>query len=239
MSVFEPIFQILNTAGVRYVVVGGLATVLHGYARLTADVDLAVDLAPEEATKMIRTLVTNGFRPQVPVRPEAFADPDVREVWLRDKHMLAFSLVDQANPMRVVDLLLKPDVPFEDLWARSEEVALNTTRVRIASVHDLIALNGMPAGHRIWPTLNSWKRFDDERETANMADKSSGSSNVTQLVDWNAAEQNLLAATLSATPAQRLAWLEEALQLAYASGALKLRTPIGKGEREAASSRAR
>ena len=57
MSVFEPIFQILNTARVRYVVVGGLATVLHGYARLTADVDLAVDLAPEEATKMIQALV--------------------------------------------------------------------------------------------------------------------------------------------------------------------------------------
>jgi hypothetical protein len=53
-----------------------------------------------------------------------------------------------------------------------------------------------------------------------MADKSSGSSNVTQLADWNAAEQNLLAATLSATPAQRLAWLEEALRLAFASGAL-------------------
>lgn len=140
MSVFESIFQILNTAGVRYVVVGGLATVLHGYARLTADVDLAVDLAPEEATKMIRTLVAKGFRPQVPVPPEAFADPDAREVWLRDKHMLAFSLVDQVNPMRVVDLLLKPDVPFEELLDRSEEVVLNSTTVRIASIDDLIAL---------------------------------------------------------------------------------------------------
>ncbi len=140
MSVFESIFQILNTAGVRYVVVGGLATVLHGHARLTADIDLAVDLAPEEAIKTIRTLVAKGFRPQVPVAPEAFADPDAREVWLRDKHMLAFSLVDQVNPMRVVDLLLKPDVPFELLLARSEEVALNNTIIRIASVEDLIAL---------------------------------------------------------------------------------------------------
>jgi hypothetical protein len=89
---------------------------------------------------MIRTLVANGFRPQVPVSPEAFADSEVREVWLRDKHMLAFSLVDQANPMRVVDLLLKPDVPFAELLARSEAVALNNTTVRIASIDDLIAL---------------------------------------------------------------------------------------------------
>lgn len=140
MSVFEPIFQILNTAGVRYVVVGGLATVLHGYARLTADVDLAVDLAPEEATKMIQALVARGFRPQVPVLPEEFANPAVREVWLREKHMLVFSLVDPTNPMRVVDLLLKPEVPFEELLARSQEVMMNRTKIRIASIDDLIAL---------------------------------------------------------------------------------------------------
>jgi predicted nucleotidyltransferase len=140
VSVFEPIFQILNAGGVRYVVVGGLATVLHGYARLTADVDLAVDLAPEEATKMIQALVARGFRPQVPVLPEEFANPTVREVWFREKHMRAFSLVDPTNPMRVVDLLLKPEIPFEELFSRSREVMLNSTKIRIASIDDLIAL---------------------------------------------------------------------------------------------------
>lgn len=68
-----------------------------------------------------------------------------------------------------------------------------------------------------------------------MAGKPSGSSDVTQPVDWNAADQCLLAATLSATPTQRLAWLEEALHLAYASGALKPRRLIEKREWEAAS----
>ena len=38
---------------------------------------------------------------------------------------------------------------------------------------------------------------------------------------WDASAQDLLRATLSATPAQRLAWLEEALELACQSGALK------------------
>lgn len=140
MSVFEPIFHTLNQAGVRYVVVGGLATVLHGYARLTADVDLAVDLAPEEAGKVIRALVGMGFRPQAPVPPEDFVDEAVRERWVRDKRMRAFSLVDPANPMRVVDLLLEHAVPFRDLWGRSLEVTLETTKIRIASIEDLIEL---------------------------------------------------------------------------------------------------
>jgi hypothetical protein len=47
MSLYVPVFEALNGMQVRYVVVGGLATVLHGYARLTADIDLMVDLEPE------------------------------------------------------------------------------------------------------------------------------------------------------------------------------------------------
>ena len=65
-----------------------------------------------------------------------------------------------------------------------------------------------------------------------MADKPTASSDEAQLIDWNAADQNLLSATLSATPTQRLAWLEEALQVAYASGALKPRRLIEKEEWE-------
>ena len=140
MSVYEPIFKILNAAGVRYVVVGGVATLLHGYARLTADVDLAVDLAPQEALKIIRALTGKGFRPQVPVSAETFADSAVREEWHQERHMRAFSLVDSTNPMRVVDLLLKPEVPFEELLARSQERLVGETRVRVASLDDLITL---------------------------------------------------------------------------------------------------
>jgi hypothetical protein len=37
---------------------------------------------------------------------------------------------------------------------------------------------------------------------------------------WEGARRQLLRSTLSATPAQRLAWLEEMLELAYRVGAL-------------------
>jgi hypothetical protein len=45
-----------------------------------------------------------------------------------------------------------------------------------------------------------------------------------------------LQASLAATTTQRLAWLEEALQLAYAAGALKPRRMISKEEWEAMGS---
>ncbi len=37
---------------------------------------------------------------------------------------------------------------------------------------------------------------------------------------WDGARRQLLGSTLKATPAQRLAWLEEILELAYRAGAL-------------------
>lgn len=69
-----------------------------------------------------------------------------------------------------------------------------------------------------------------------MPNKPAVSSDVAQPADWNADDQNLLSATLSATPTQRLAWLEEALRVAYASGALKPRRLIEKEEWEGMSS---
>jgi hypothetical protein len=48
------------------VIVGDVAVVLHGYARLTAGLDLAVDLSPVEARKAVDTLVELGCRPRVP-----------------------------------------------------------------------------------------------------------------------------------------------------------------------------
>jgi hypothetical protein len=62
MPLYLPLFKALNDADVKYVVVGGVATVLHGYARLTMDIDLIVDLVPDEAARTVRTLENLGFK---------------------------------------------------------------------------------------------------------------------------------------------------------------------------------
>ena len=140
VSLLEPLFEALNRADVRYVVVGGVATVLHGFARLTAGVDLVIDLNPGEARKAIRALGALGLRPRAPVDPLAFADPVARTSWIRDKGMRVFSFWDPTQPMREVDLFVEHPIEFEGLFARAEIVPLDTTSVRVASIADLIAL---------------------------------------------------------------------------------------------------
>lgn len=143
VAIFDTLFKILDDADVRYIVVGGLAVVLHGHARLTADLDLIIDLDPGEARRAISALVDAGFRPQVPVPPEQFADPATRRSRIRDKGMRVFSMSDPENSMRIVDLFVENPIPFDELLSRSEVLHLQTASVRIAAIDDLIRLKEM------------------------------------------------------------------------------------------------
>jgi hypothetical protein len=138
VSVYEPIFKALNDDGVRYVVVGGLAVVLHGYARLTVDLDLVVDLVPEEALKAVRSLGAIGLQPRLPVDAASFADPQQRREWVDRRNMKVFQWFDPDDPLRAVDVFVEEPIPFNGLWDRSLVVPLESTTVRIASREDLI-----------------------------------------------------------------------------------------------------
>jgi len=143
MAIFEPLFEALNNGGIRYVVVGGVAVVLHGHPRMTVDVDLVVDLAEMEARKTVDVLLGMGLQSRAPIDPRDFARRDVREAWIRDRGMTVLSLFDPSNPLLVVDLFADYPVSFEELWAHAVQVKLSKTTVRIASIPDLIRIKRM------------------------------------------------------------------------------------------------
>ena len=131
---FTGVFEVLLAARVRFVVVGGLAVVLHGIDRLTADIDLVVDLAPAAASEAMAALLATGFRPMAPVDAMEFADPAQRAVWKRDRGMVVFSLWDPANRRPTVDVFAEPPIAFETLWDNSIEVAIGNLHIRVASI---------------------------------------------------------------------------------------------------------
>lgn len=140
MSLYVPVFEALNDMQVRYVVVGGLATVLHGYARLTADIDLIIDLEPQEVRKGIDALAKHGMIPRLPVDPYDFAKPDIRRHWIDEKNMRVFSMWKPDEPLVSVDLFVEHPIEFDQLWSRAEVTDLGPVSVRIASIPDLITL---------------------------------------------------------------------------------------------------
>ena len=145
-------------------VVGGVAVVLHGHARLTADLDLVVDLTAPEARKAIETLVKIGLEPRPPVDPFEFADPKQRAAWIRDKNMQVFSMWSRANPMLVVDLFVEDPIPFGDLWARSRTLPLGNTSVRVAAIADLISMKRRAGRPQDLLDIEELEKIDLERQ---------------------------------------------------------------------------
>jgi hypothetical protein len=97
-ALFEPIFETLNREEVRYIHVGGVAVVLHGYVRATGDLDLVVDLAPHAAKKAIDALAGMGLRPAVPVDAADFTDPDIRGGWITERGIRVFRCGTRPTP---------------------------------------------------------------------------------------------------------------------------------------------
>ncbi len=65
-----------------------------------------------------------------------------------------------------------------------------------------------------------------------MSDADSVASAAWKTVTWDGNRDALLDSTLAATPAQRLAWLEDAIEIAYRAGALSHRTAGEEGTRD-------
>ena len=145
MRLFTELFAALNRRGCRYVIVGGLAAVLHGYGRFTADIDLAIDLERQEAAKVLRTLTELGMRPRPPVDIAEFLSPEARRQWKTQKHMIVFSLYHPDKPMLSVDLFIENPIAFSDLWERAETMMVDGASLRVAGIDDLIRLKEIAA----------------------------------------------------------------------------------------------
>jgi len=137
---FIGLFSLLVAARVRFVVVGGLAVLLHGLDRLTADVDLAIDLSTDATQDAVRALTQGGYRPMAPVDPMSLADPERRRDWQTTRGMKVFSFWDSTNTRPTVDVMLAPIVNFDELWAEAAVVTIGGVEVRIASVPHLIRM---------------------------------------------------------------------------------------------------
>jgi predicted nucleotidyltransferase len=137
----EAVVRALNAHNVRYLIVGGLAVVAHGYARFTADLDLFLDLEEENLRRAVASLSQLGYRPRAPVEFVRFVDPDTRATWIRDKGLTVFSLFSPQHAATEIDLFAEAPLVFQDAYASAVrmEVAPGAVATFIG-LEDLIAL---------------------------------------------------------------------------------------------------
>ncbi len=128
----------LTDRGVQYVVCGGVACIMHGVERTTADLDLVVKFERDNLRGVIDVARRHQLQPRVPEPLESLLDEQRRRDWIEHKNAKVFTLVSNATPLQV-DVMLQYPVSFEDLWKDSRLVVLDRVSFRISSKRHLIA----------------------------------------------------------------------------------------------------
>ena len=137
---FEEIFRELNRRKIDYVVVGGVAVVMHGVVRLTADLDLMVHLEEKNLTKFVEAMNELGYKPKVTVRAESFIDPENRRAWIEEKDMKVFSFYHPQKGIMLIDIVVNEPVPYDKIRKNAVALKMGNLVIPTVSVKDLIKL---------------------------------------------------------------------------------------------------
>lgn len=121
---FREFIQSLNDNQVRYLVVGGYAVALHGYPRYTKDIDIWVELAPANASRIIRALEQFGFG-SLGLKAQDFLEAD--------------TIIELGYPPRRIDLLTTlPGVDFDQAFASKMVVDMDGLMINFIDMENLI-----------------------------------------------------------------------------------------------------
>ena len=120
---FKEFIQSLNANQVRYLVIGGYAVALHGYPRFTKDIDIWIEMTPENADRMLLALTQFGFV-SLDLKPDDFMTPD--------------QVIQLGYPPSRIDLLTTPDgVDFETCYTARLETEIDGILVNFIDIENL------------------------------------------------------------------------------------------------------
>jgi hypothetical protein len=131
----DPLFQILKRLTeheVQYVLIGGMAAMLHGSAVVTQDVDVCAPLEPPNLERIVRAL--RGLDPRFRFRPDKmplFDDP---------ARLVGFRNINLVTDWGVIDILgeVSGVGTYAEVVPRSREVQLAGFRCRLLDLDALI-----------------------------------------------------------------------------------------------------
>jgi len=120
---FKEFIRSLNDNTVRYLVVGGYAVALHGYPRYTKNMDVWVEMATENASRVIEALNQFGFG-SLDLKAADFMIPD--------------QIIQLGYPPRRIDILTTlPGVEFSDCYASCVTTDMDGVAVNFIDLENL------------------------------------------------------------------------------------------------------
>ena len=121
-------------AKLKYALVGGYALAVHGLVRATMDVDFVLSLKLADFELAEKVLLSLNLQSRLPVRAQDIIK--MREEYIKERNLIAWSFVDYKNPSRQVDILITKD--FKDL--KTVKISVGGRKVVVATLEALLEM---------------------------------------------------------------------------------------------------
>ncbi|WP_054033143.1 DUF6036 family nucleotidyltransferase [Desulfatitalea tepidiphila] len=120
---FKKFIELLNGHNVRYLVVGGYAVAFHGYPRYTRDLDVWIELSPENADNVLKALEEFGFG-SLGLKSEDFLESE--------------QIIQLGYPPNRIDILTTlKEIKFEDCYKERVEVDIQGLKISFIDLENL------------------------------------------------------------------------------------------------------
>jgi hypothetical protein len=120
----QGVFKSLHALNVKYVVIGGVAAILHGVPRSTFDVDVLIEATPDNARRFLLALERAGFASATETTPE---------------ELIAHEITIFRDRARIDVQTATPGLQFESAWARKLTMTHQGETFYVLSREDLVA----------------------------------------------------------------------------------------------------
>jgi hypothetical protein len=141
LTTLKKIIKALNRNKVRYLVVGGIAVVAHGYGRLTHNIDLVIQLKQENIVNAFAAIARLGYRPRIPITAEQFANEKLRNSWIREKGMTVLCFFSDEYRDTQIDVFVKEPFDFDGRYDTAIQESLDKTALfKFVDIQTLIEM---------------------------------------------------------------------------------------------------
>src|SRR5690349_19253835 len=107
LNQFLDVFSSLNSHGVKYLVIGGIAAIAHGVPRATFDLDILIEATPENARRLLEALAAARFGTSLLTTPE---------------DLLKHEITIFRDRVRIDVQTSTPGLVFHEAWERRSEM---------------------------------------------------------------------------------------------------------------------
>ncbi len=130
----QDVVESLGRYRVKYALVGGYAVALHGAIRGTIDVDIVVALTRISLERAEQALNDIGLQSRLPINARDVYS--FRKEYIRKRNLTAWSFVNPADPLQVVDILITEDANT----IKTVTKKVFGINIKVAAIPDLIAI---------------------------------------------------------------------------------------------------